>query len=62
MVDRRSDDLALLCSQHAAVGDRVEPICADITDTAGRALILRRMHERSMEPCNVFRFPASVAP
>jgi short-subunit dehydrogenase len=46
MVDRRSDDLALLYSQHAAVGDRVEPICADITDTAGRALILRRMHER----------------
>ena len=46
MVDRRSEDLEALQAQHAGAADRAEPVCADITDAAGRHLILRRMHER----------------
>jgi short-subunit dehydrogenase len=46
MVDRRGEDLETLRGQHAGAADRIEPICADITDGAGRALILQRMHER----------------
>jgi len=46
MVDRRREDLEALRMQHAEAADRIEITCADITDDAGRALILRHMHER----------------
>lgn len=46
MVDRRPEDLETLRRLHAYAEDRVEAVCADITDAAGRALILRRMHDR----------------
>jgi short-subunit dehydrogenase len=46
MVDRRSEDLEMLGKQYAGAADRIETICADITDAAGRAIILKRMHER----------------
>ncbi len=46
MVDRRGDDLNDVASQHSGNASRIEAICADITDDAGRDQILRRMHER----------------
>lgn len=46
MVDRRSEDLEVLAKHYAADAARIEAICADITDSTGRTLILRRMQER----------------
>ena len=46
IVDRRGDELAQLAGRYAGEASRIEAVCADITDSAGRALILRNMQER----------------
>lgn len=46
MVDRRGVDLEEVAGRYTGNGSRIQPICADITDGAGRDLILRSMHER----------------